>query len=423
MRIPSEQSFVPVILGGDIGSYSLAREFHQEYGAISAVVPSVVTGIVGYSRILDARPFAEQENEAAFLDFVISLGRELAAGAGGPRPLLLLGGADQHIRFIARNAERLRIWFTVPYVGVDQLDRATEKDAFYELCRSLEIPFPGTVVHDCDDADADIEALPARLAEAKVPLPAIVKPSDGVAWGQLEFAGKKKVHTVETDDELKDLVSKATAAGYGGTLVIQDLIPGGDSGMHIATFFSDQDGTVRFASCGRVIVEEHAPGALGNSAAIVAQPNPVAIEAGTRMLNELGWTGFSMFDMKLDPRDGSYKFFELNPRLGRNHFYISAAGANVSRFYVQEFLGDGLLPEEPEFTEFQEEHLYTILPLRLLRRYVPGDMKAKVEKLISSKAYSHPLFYRKETDPRRWYYILVSTLNHYRKFKRHHPAS
>lgn len=421
MRIPSEQSFVPVILGGDIGSYSLAREFHQEYGVISALVPSVMTGIVEHSKILDARPFAEQDNEGAFLDFVITLGREFSAGGRGARKLLLLGGADQHIRFIARNAGQLGIWFTIPYVGEDLLDRATEKDAFYELCRELDIPFPGTVVHDCADDAADLNELPSRLVEAKVPLPAIVKPSDGVAWGQLEFAGKKKVHTVATDAELKDLVSKATAAGYTGTLIIQDLIPGGDSGMHIATFFSDRSGKVRFASCGRVIVEEHAPGALGNSAAIVAQPNDVAIEAGTKMLNELGWTGFSMFDMKLDPRDGSYKFFELNPRLGRNHFYISAAGANVSRFYVQEYL-EGGLPDEPAFTQFENEHLYTILPLRLLRRYIPEDMKQKVEKLISSKSYSHPLYYRKETDPRRWYYILVSTLNHYRKFKRHHPA-
>lgn len=421
MRIPSEQSFVPVILGGDIGTYSLAREFHQEYGVVSAVVPSVMTGIVEYSRILDARPFAAQDDDAAFLDFVLSLGREFSTAAAGPRPLLLLGGADQHIRFIARNAERLRACFIVPYVGEELLDRATEKDAFYELCRSLEVPFPGTVVHDCADPDAGIGELPARLAEARVPLPAIVKPSDGVAWGRLEFTGKKKVHTVATEDELKELVSKATAAGYAGTLVIQDLIPGGDSGMHIATFFSDQSGKVRFASCGRVIVEEHAPGALGNSAAIVAQPNDVAIVEGTKMLNELGWTGFSMFDMKLDPRDGSYKFFELNPRLGRNHFYISAAGANVTRFYVQEYL-EGGLPEVPEFTQFDREHLYTILPLRLLRRYVPGDMKQKVESLIKSNSYSHPLYYRKETHPRRWFYILLSTLNHYRKFKRHHPA-
>ena len=421
MHIPPQQSFVPVILGGDIGSYSLAREFHQEYDVKSVLVPSVMTGIVQHSKILEARPFADQDNDAAFLDFVIALGQEFSATPNGTRKLLLLGGADQHIRFIARHARQLGIWFTVPYVGEDLLDRATEKDAFYELCRELDIPFPGTVVHDCADAAADVSALPGRLVGAKVPLPAIVKPSDGVAWGQLEFPGKKKVHTVDTEEELKELVGKATATGYTGTLIIQDLIPGGDSGMHIATFFSDRDGKVRFASCGRVIVEEHAPGALGNSAAIVAQPNAVAIEAGTRMLNELGWRGFSMFDMKLDPRDGSYKFFELNPRLGRNHFYISAAGANVSRFYVQEYL-EGGLPQDPSFTELENEHLYTILPLRLLRRYIPADMKQKVEKLISAKSYSHPLYYRKETSPRRWFYILVSAMNHYRKFKRHHPA-
>lgn len=191
--------------------------------------------------------------------------------------------------------------------------------------------------------------------------------------------------------------------------------------MNIATFFSDRQGTVRFASCGSVLVEEHAPGALGNSAAIIAEPNERLVEDGKRILDELGWTGFSMFDVKLDPRDGSYRFFELNPRLGRNHFYISAAGHNVARFYVEEYLEGGL--REPErFEQSRTEHLYTILPLRLLRRYVPAHRTEQVQRLIKAKAYSHPLAYRKETDPRRWYYILVSTLNHYRKFKRNPPV-
>ena len=129
-----------------------------------------------------------------------------------------------------------------------------------------------------------------------------------------------------------------------------------------------------------------------------------------------------MFDMKLDPRDGAYKFFELNPRLGRNHFYVTAAGHNVTRFYVEEYLRGGLVGGN-ELQVASERHLYNILPLRLLRRYVPGDMGSGVEELISSKRYSHPLYYKKETSPRRWLYILLSTVNHYRKFKRHHPAA
>ena len=420
MRIPAEQPFVPVILGGDIGTYSLAREFHQQYKAISVVVPSVLTGITRYSRILEVRPFAEQADEAAFRRFLTELGAELSATPQGRRPLLLLGGADPHIRFIARNAEALGEYFTIPYVGEDLLDRVTGKDAFYELCRQLQVPYPRTVVHDCSGADTGMAELEPALAQEGIGFPAIVKPSDGVAWGQLEFSGKKKVHTVASTAQLRELIGKATAAGYTDTLVIQDLVPGGDGGMNIATFFSDRQGNVRFASCGSVLVEEHAPGALGNSAAIIATPNERLVADGQKILNELGWTGFSMFDAKLDPRDGSYRFFELNPRLGRNHFYISAAGHNVSRFYVEEYLEGGLRgPQQLE--QSRNEHLYTILPLRLLRRYLPADRRDLVERLIKSRAVSHPLSYRRETDPRRWYYILVSTLNHYRKFKRNPP--
>lgn len=422
MQISENQPFVPVILGGDIGAYSLAREFHEQYDVHSVVVPSVMTGITEHSRILLPRPFAQQDDPGAFAAFVSELGREFGGSNGTKRPLLLLGAADQHIRFIATHAEELSEWFTIPYVGNAELDRATEKDAFYRLCRDLGVSYPATVVHDCAGGSVDAPALQAELAAEGVPFPAIVKPSDGVAWGALEFAGKKKVHTVASLAELTDLVAKASGAGYTGTLVIQDLIPGDDSGMHLATFFSDKDGRVRFVSCGRVIVEEHAPGALGNSAAIVAQPNDVAVAEGTRLLEELGWTGFSMFDMKLDPRDGAYKFFELNPRLGRNHFYVTAAGHNVTRFYVEEYLRGGLAGGS-ELQVASERHLYNILPLRLLRRYVPGDMKNGVEELIASKRYSHPLYYKKETNPRRWLYILLSTVNHYRKFKRHHPAS
>ena len=42
----------PVVLGGDVGAYSLARTFHEAYGVRSVVVSSVSTGLVRHSRIL-----------------------------------------------------------------------------------------------------------------------------------------------------------------------------------------------------------------------------------------------------------------------------------------------------------------------------------------------------------------------------------
>ena len=50
MRIPDSQPFVPVILGGDIGTYSLAREFHEAYGVTSVVVAAIVSADNMHSR-------------------------------------------------------------------------------------------------------------------------------------------------------------------------------------------------------------------------------------------------------------------------------------------------------------------------------------------------------------------------------------
>ncbi len=118
----------------------IGREFHQEYGVISALVPSVMTGIVDHSRILDARPFAEQDNEAAFLDFVITWAANWPPGGAGHARCCCWAAPTSTSASSPAMPEHLGVWFTIPYVGEDQLDRATEKDAFYELCRELDIP-------------------------------------------------------------------------------------------------------------------------------------------------------------------------------------------------------------------------------------------------------------------------------------------
>lgn len=413
MRIDEKQPFVPFILGGDIGAYSLAREFHEAYDARSVVIPSVMTGLVQYSGILDARVFAEQSDEAAFLDFIEA---ELAeVSLEGKRPVLLLASNDPHTRLIVTHRERLGRYATIPYASLEQLMAVTTKEGFDALCAAEDVPTPATAVVGAGDD------LPVAVAAAGVAYPAIVKASDSVAWHDVEFPGQKKVHTVDDASALEKLVADAAAAGYADTFVVQDFIPGPDSGMHLATFFSDRRGKVRFASAGRVVVEEHAPGALGNSAAIVAGNYPEIVETGRRVLERLGWTGFAMFDLKYDPRDGTFRYFELNPRLGRNHFYVSAAGHNVARFYVEEYLEGGLRQEE-DLLVSHRPHLYSVLPAALLRRYVPGDLKPLVDRLLKRGGHSHPLVYKAETDPRRWWYIGVSLMNQFRKFKRWHPA-
>ena len=133
----------PVILGGDIGAYSLARTFHEAYGVRSVVVSSASTGLVRDS-VATANVVEPRIDDGAA---VVARLRQVAAQHAGER-LILLGSADWLVRTIVEQREHLEDLYTIPYVQRDTLDRVTDKERFGELCRQHGLPHPATVVHD-----------------------------------------------------------------------------------------------------------------------------------------------------------------------------------------------------------------------------------------------------------------------------------
>lgn len=399
----------PVVLGGDVGAYSLARTFHEAYGVRSVVVSSVSTGLVRRSRIL------ENVVEPGIDDgpTVVRTLRAIAEQHPGT-DRVLLGSADWLVRTIVENRTQLEDLYTIPYVDVATLDRVTDKVLFGELCAELGIDHPATVVHDVQAGGTpDTSALR---------FPVIAKAADTAAYHLVEFPGKKKVFTVDTPAELTGLLARVQASGYRGRFVVQDLIPGDDSGMRILTCYSDAGGTVRFSAFGHVLLEEHTPGALGNPAGIVTGHDEQIVAQAVRLLEHLGWTGYANFDLKYDPRDGRTVFFELNPRLGRSNFYITAGGRNTAELYVREHV-QGLPPlPDGAADHLTEPHLYTVLPRWLLRRYVADPaLRARTRALGRAHRATNPLWYRAERDPRRLAYLAVAQANQVRKYRRHYP--
>jgi len=399
----------PVVLGGDIGAYSVARAFHEAYGVRSVVVSTVATGLVRHSRILTN--VVEPRIDDA--DAAVARLRAIAAEHPGKR-LLLLGSADWLVRTIVENRDRLEDLYVVPYVDRATLDLVTDKESFGRLCAELGLAHPTTVVHDVGAGGVpDTSGLR---------FPVIAKTGNTAAYHLVDFPGKKKVFTVDSPAELAELLERVRASGYTDTFVIQDFIPGDDSGMRILTCYCDAAGRMRFAAFGHVLLEEHTPGALGNPAGIITQAGREVVEQARRLLEHIGWRGYANFDLKYDPRDGRTVFFELNPRLGRSNFYITAAGRNTTELYVRERI-QGLDPLPPGADEqLVTEHLYTVLPRPLLLRYVADDaLRARTHRLFRTGRATNPLWYAAERDPRRIAYLVAAQLNQFRKYRRHYP--
>ncbi|MDT0213085.1 hypothetical protein Q9R29_04230 [Rothia sp. ARF10] len=408
----ADQPFVPVIVGAHVGGYSLVRAFHEAYAVRSLVVTGATSWVVENSAILEVVSCPDAHDPDVLAETLLA-----SPFAALDQPKILLATSDSLVDVIALMRDRLDDSWKVPYVGAGPLARATRKHTFEEAAQAAGVTTPATTFIDLGDTAYDVSA--AELPGEGYPL--IVKPTAPAAWNRVSFEGQAKVHTVGSPDELRDLVRRVQDSGYRETLIVQDRIPGDDTGMRILTCYCDRDSRVRFASYGRTLIEEHSPGLLGVPAAILTGQNHEIVDEAVRLLAELEWVGYANFDLKYDPRDGRTKFFELNPRLGRSNYYVTGTGFNPVRWYVDEYVHENL-PEEFELVEADTETVYSVVPVRTIRWALARhpDLWARTKRVIRAGGLRNPLHYRAEKNPVRWAKILAAGVSYDRKFHQYY---
>ncbi|WP_010534195.1 carboxylate--amine ligase [Brachybacterium squillarum] len=403
----SDEGIDLVLLGGDIGVYALARAFHEQYGTLATVVTRSVSGPVADSRILRTVELGADADEAAMVEALLEVGGQRRAA--GVRPILL-ANADFLVVLIASNRDRLGQVFHLPVLADNVLEAVADKATFAEVCAGIEVPTPGTVVLDFADG------IKPRVPTLEWDFPVVAKASRSSAYSQVSFEGKRKVFEIRSRAELQDLVDRLHGAGFTDRFVVQEMIPGDDTCMLSVTAYVDSDGEVTLLGGAHVLLEEHTPGALGNPAAMFTTDLGPVLEASVRFLEATGYRGFANFDVKVDPRDGVAKFFEVNPRIGRNNYYMTAAGTNVAVPVV----ADMVQGRRIERMVPRAEILYSILPWALLRRYLTDpSLRARV-RAIGKRRTVHPLAYPVEGWRRRGY-VAVAKANQVKKFLQHYP--
>mgnify|MGYP001035142293 CR=1 FL=1 len=404
-RTKADPGFDVVMIGSGLGIYALTRAFHEEYGVVSTVVAANAPAPMHRSvtcRVHEPAGSGEQERLQALQD--------LAAGRPQGRPALLLCNNDSHVEFLARHAELLEQHYLLRVPSLETVNQLADKASFAELCEQHDITVPSTRVLDFRSGGAP------EIGELPFDFPIVAKPAVGGPHAELRMAGKKKVYFLEDLRELEDLRDRLHAAGFRDRFVLQELIPGDDTAMRSITAYRDARGTVTLLASAAVLLEEHTPEALGRPAAMITTDFPQQLEQARLLLDATGYVGFANVDIKEDPRDGSQRFLEINPRIGRNSYYVTGAGANVARFMVE----DAVHGRTPEPVVGLPEVLYSIVPLRLLRRYVLDPIQRQRLHEVARRRTVNPWDYPAERPWMRAYAQAVR-LNHVRKFRRYYP--
>lgn len=396
------------LIGADMNCYSLARTFHEAYGIKTQAFGRYAMGETKYSRIVDFTAVLDIDTDPVLLSTM-----QAYADARRGCPKLILGCTDDYAAMAIRNREALtKMGFIVPYITAQLMDKLVSKDSFYEYCDQYQIPYPATVVVTPAQAQHEGELLHV-FATLPFGYPLIIKPASSIDYWKSPFPGMEKVYFSRNAEESVRITKSIYASGYPGTLIVQDLIPGGDCEMRVLTAYCDKNSKVKMVCLGNVMLEEHTPRAIGNHAAILTEYNEDLMQKLAHFLEDIGYTGFANFDIKFDSRDGQYKVFEINLRQGRSNYYVTGAGQNLAKLLVEDrVLGQDL--GQPIL--FSGEAYWHSVPNDIVWEYTASPaLVAKAKKLVAKGKETTALDYPYDTrlNPLRWLYIK----EHYRRYR------
>lgn len=158
------------------------------------------------------------------------------------------------------------------------------------------------------------------------------------------------------------------------------------------------------------------PHGIGNHAVILTEPNGEISQKIRAFLEDIGYVGFSNFDIKYDQRDGKYKVFEINCRQGRSNYYVTGAGYNIAKLLVEDRVEGKDLP----FVLADNPSLWRVVPRKVAFDYIVSDYHQQMKDLMARGREVRPLFYDKDKPLKRTLRMEKNLLGHFKKFKRYY---
>ncbi|MFR0577947.1 ATP-grasp domain-containing protein [Bifidobacterium thermophilum] len=395
-RIPSSQQIVPVLLGSGANAYGLARGFYREFGVVSVAVGHPILLQCRHSRYVMPLSITGLNDEQSFEDSIHHVA-EMLTTENHHRKLLIIACGDTSAALLARHKAMVSQDYLTASCDGDILEQASDKAQFWRLCQKANVPTPNTSIYSYADFQAHN---PIPLPDN---FPLAVKAADSVSYLSVNFQGRKKAYIVRNNNELNTVVTSIFTHGYRKELVIQEFIPGTDDCMRTINAYVNIDGTIAMMCMGKPILEEYAPSRIGNYAAIISGGDDEIYEYCHRLINTLHYTGFINFDVKIDSRDNSYRFFEINPRPGGSSDFTSQAGYNLARWVWR----DLILNEHHSTVTCHTNHLWLGVSPFIMRQFtVPGPSRDEAIQLLKDHRWSRSAFDWHDMNPARLFDLL-----------------
>jgi D-aspartate ligase len=230
------------------------------------------------------------------------------------RRSVLIPTDDAGAIFLAEHGSDLRQYFLFSAAPRDLPRQLAGKYTLYQRCRELGVP--------CAAA-----ALPRTLREVyrfaeQIGYPLVAKLA--TPWQSKSAKGLRSTSVIRSRDDLAQTWQACEESG-GGALMLQEYVKGWDYFFH---GYCDAQSRCRPGFVGSK--ERSYPAHAGLTSLGRWVGNPELHQQATELVARVGFQGIVDLDYRFDPRTGTYKLLDFNPRLGAQfRLFSDSAGVDV----------------------------------------------------------------------------------------------
>lgn len=257
--------------------------------------------------------------------------------------LILLPASDDTAYFLAKYKNDLRESFSIIVSEWDVMKKLTNKRYQYIEAEKLGITIPETYFPQSTEEVRN-------LSKVLTNYPYVIKPNVANKWrlASMQTISKGKKAFIVKNPE--DLVTQYVESGLDGhDIMIQELIGGRDERLFTFLCYFNNDSQPQ-AYCIRSKFRQ-SPIDFGYCTLTVTCHNQEVQELSIKLLSELKFKGIAGIEWKLDPKTGTYKLIEINPRAVNTTGAAIAAGVDLP--YIA-FLDASIDDQAPYVTEWKD---------------------------------------------------------------------
>jgi predicted ATP-grasp superfamily ATP-dependent carboligase len=297
-----------IVIGGYINGLGIVRSFNA-CKIPAGIILTKNYDIAHYSRCVSLCEKALEITESPEL-----LTDVLARRSTIWKGWALFPSNDEALAAIMHCRQYLESFYPIIAPPNDAASYMLDKERMLNIAQSIGVPVP-IFYGSADQATAD---------RPDLRFPVIVKPIMGHVFA--EHFGRK-LFVAADRAELKKIISKINKVGF--RCHVYDLVPGPDSHVYSCSIYMDKNGSPTEMITIRKLRQSPPFFGVARVAELVKTETHIR-EATIEMLRRIRFRGIAAAEYKLDPRDGTFRFLEMNGRSILANTLLRQAGMDLA---------------------------------------------------------------------------------------------